>query len=210
MTTVATFISGLRFDLRDYQSGLEFDDDELIEYINRMRSILDSTLASLNSSYVHGTANLTLAQAGNSINLSTLLNSGNYDTVRSVWIGTDQKEKISVDKMYYKRQFISDTREPDFWALESPYMIFDSTADAAYTVKVFYNKTTSTLTTASTMPYNDKFNSVFRELVVMHAKAKKEGQISPSEQMYQSMFRAKAMADQIRTDFIPKRYKLDF
>jgi hypothetical protein len=54
------------------------------------------------------------------------------------------------------------------------------------------------------------FNEVFRELLVMHAKAKKEGQIAPSEQMYTAMFRRVAAEDIIRTDFKPKYYNLGF
>ena len=210
MATVAQFITSARYDLRDYQTGLEFDSEELLEYINRMKDVLDNTLCSMNSSYVHGTATLTLSTAANSIDLSANLNSGDYDTVRAVWIGSDEKEKISSDMMYYKRQFISDTREPDFWAMEGIYMIFDSTADADYSVEVSYNKTTPTLALTDNMPYADKFNQIFRELLVMHAKAKKEGGIAPAEQTYHAMFRAKAFADQIRQDYIPKRFKLDF
>jgi hypothetical protein len=266
MATVAQFITSARYDLRDYQTGLEFDDEELLEYINRMKDVLDNTLFSMNSSYVHGTATLTLTTKTDKIDLSSSLNSGSYDTIRSLWIGTDEKEKVSLDVMDYKKQWqfsIQDEdyalvvgnryeilarttldftgcgaaantvgteftctvtgtlgsgdavkeftlKEPDFWSHDGIYLRFDSHADQTYQVRVFYNKTTATLATTSNMPYADKFNQIFRELLVMHAKAKKEGAMGPAEQTYHAMFRAKAFADQIRQDYIPKRFKLDF
>lgn len=266
MTTVASFIDSARFDLRDYQTGLEFDDDELVEYINRMARSLDNTLISLNSSYAHGTSSHIMADPAISIDLTSALNSGNWDSIRAVWIGNDRLEKIPLDHMYYKRKFNStqlvegdtlvvgttyeivsrvtldftgcgasantagtmfactvagtlgasdianqwNTGEPNFWSQEGRSLIFDLANNTDHVLTIHYNKKTGTLTTASNMPYNDQFNENFRELLVMHAKAKKEGQMSPSEQVYQSVFRQIAYAQQIRTDTIPKYYRLDF
>ena len=36
MATLAAFLEGVRYDLTDYETGLEFDDRELINYLNRM------------------------------------------------------------------------------------------------------------------------------------------------------------------------------
>lgn len=266
MTTVATFIDSARFDLRDYQTGLEFDDDELVEYINRMARALDSMLTSLSSSYVHSTATLVVADPVIRIDARSLINSGNWDSIRSVWIGNDRLEKIPIDHMYYKNKFnhsqidegdtlvvgsvyeitarttldftasgaaantagtvftctvagtlgASDaankwnTGRPYYWAQEGEYIVFELATSTDYVFTIHYNKRTATLTTASSMPYNDQFNEVFRELLVMHAKAKKEGQIGPSEQVYQSLFRQILFQQQIRTDRVPKYYKLDF
>ena len=212
MATVDTFIDSARYDLRDYQGGLEFDDDEILEYINRMVIVLDSTLTALNSSHVHGTdSTVDLLIATNSVDIKTNLNSGNWDSIRSVWISQNRLEKISVDLMYYKRKYLStSTGQPQFWAHEGDNLIFDLTADQKYDLTIHYNKRTATLTTASNMPYSDRFNQIFRELLVMHAKAKKEGSIAPPEQMYSAMFRRVAIEDQIRIDFVPKNYRIGF
>lgn len=266
MTTVATFIDSARYDLRDYQSGLEFDDDELIEYINRMARALDNILISLNSSYVHGTSSHILADPAISINLSSSLNSGNWDSIKAVWIEKNRLEKIPLDHLFYKRKFNQtqivegtalvvgstyeivarttldftgcgasantvgtvfvctvagtlgtgdiankwNTGEPNFWSQEGRYLLFDLCNNTDHVLTIHYNKKTGTLASGSDMPYSDQFNGCFRELLVMHAKAKKEGQMSPTEQTYQSIFRQLAYAQQIRTDTIPRYYKLDF
>ena len=210
MTTVATFIDSARYDLRDYQTGLAWDDDEILEYVNRMVKVLDSTLASMNSSFVHGTEDETLASAANYIDLRTNLNGGKWDSIRSVWISSTQLEKLSVDEMYYERKFITETGQPYFWALENPNIIFEKTSDAVYTIRIHYNKKTGTLTSASTIPYNDVFNEIFRELLVMHAQAKRENKIMQADQLYTAMFRQRAAQEQLRMDYIPKIYKLGF
>ena len=53
MATVQSIIDSARYDLVDYVDGvglgIEFDDTELLNYMNRMIGILDSNLVSLNS-----------------------------------------------------------------------------------------------------------------------------------------------------------------
>jgi hypothetical protein len=61
MATFNTIIDDARYDLRDYQTGLEFDDEELLNFVNRMIRLLESTLTSLNSDLVHGVSPLILA-----------------------------------------------------------------------------------------------------------------------------------------------------
>lgn len=210
MTTVATFLDSARYDLRDYNDGLEFDEAELIEYLNRMVAVLDSTLSSMNSDLVRGTADVTLSTAASTIAISSI-NSGNISDIRSVWVGTDKKEKLSADQMDYETQFVgSNTGEPDFWAIIGTNVQFERAADADYTVRFFYDSKTATLTSASTMPYSDLFNHIFRELLVMHARAKKEGQIGKGELFYESVFKRHAMEITIRRNYVPKPYKLDF
>ena len=210
MATVAQFVDDARFDLRDYQTGLEFDDDELLTYINRMAKVLDSTLTALNSSFVHKQSTVSLGAAVNYLDVKTNLNSGKWDSIREIWIGQDMLEKTSVDSLYYKRKFLTGTGKPYYWAVAGDNVQFEMTTDAVYSLTINYNQTTGTLTASSNMPYSDRFNEVFREMLVMHAKAKKEGAMSPSEQVYQAAFRRVAIEQQIRSDFIPKYYRLGF
>lgn len=210
MATVATFIDGARYDLRDYLEGLEFDDTELIEYINRVVPILDSVLASLNSDLVRGTADVTLSSAASTIAISSI-NSGNIQNIRSVWISTDKKEQLSADQMDYERQFIgTNTGEPDFWAIVGAYIQFERAADANYTVRFFYNSKTATLTSSSNMPYSDLFNNTIREMLIVYARAKKEGNIGKTDLYTDALFKKHAMEITIRRNFVPKPYKLDF
>lgn len=210
MATVAQFIDDARFDLRDYQTGLEYDDDELLVYVNRMAKVLDSTLTALNSSFVHKQSTVALGAAVNYLDAKTNLNSGNWDSIREVWISQTMLEKIGVDHLYYKRKYLTNTGQPYYWALAGDNIQFEVTTDAIYSLTINYNQTTGTLTAASDMPYSDRFDDVFREMLVMHAKAKKEGAMSPTEQTYQAAFRRVAIELQIRTDFVPKYYRLGF
>lgn len=266
MTTVSTFIDSARYDIRDYNTGLEFDDDELIEYINRMFKVLDSTLTSMNSSFVSGYSALVVPISTLRYNVRTNLNSGKWDSIREIWIGKNRLEKISVDLMWYKQRFNSSqqtttfplvvgntyeiltrttldfvtcgatantvgtvfvctvtgtlgtgdtvmswsTGEPNFWSQEGPNIIFEMPTNAIYTFNFHFNKTTGVLISTSDMPYNDMFNETFRELFIMHARAKKEGQVGPTEQTYSAMFKKVAFEYIIRADFKPKYYHLGF
>lgn len=266
MTTVAQFITSSRYDLRDYGTGLEFDDEELLEYINRMVKILDSTLISINSSFVVSNSTLLIPTSTLRYDIETNLNSGNFDSIREIWTGNNRLEKISMDLMWYKQRFNSDQQisgfalvvgntyeilarttldftgcgaasntagvvfvctvagtlgtgdavnswnvaEPQFWTRQDGYIVFELPSNQIYGMQFLYNKLTATLTTSSNMPYNNAFNEFFRELLVMHAKAKKEGTIAPTEQTYSAMFRKAAYEQTIRADFQPKYYKLDF
>jgi len=211
MATFATLIDDARYDLRDYQTGLEFDDDELLNFINRMIRLLESTLTSLNSDLVHGTATLSFLISTNSLDIATALNSGKWDSIRSLWNGTDKLEKVSLDELYTMRQNAStQTGAPDFWALGGTVLQFDKTSAEAHSLTCYYNSKTGTVTASSTTPYNGIFDDSLREMLVMHAKAKKEGLLAKSEMMYSELFRKRAMEIEIRRSFIPKTYSIDF
>jgi len=60
------------------------------------------------------------------------------------------------------------------------------------------------------MPYNGLYDHLFREMLVMHAKAKKEGDIGTPENVYSEIFRKRAWETTIRRNFIPKGYSIDF
>jgi hypothetical protein len=56
------------------------------------------------------------------------------------------------------------------------------------------------------MPYNDRFNEFFREMMVLAAKAKKEGVLDPADRLFTEMFRSRAMQEEISRGFVPKPY----
>jgi hypothetical protein len=211
MATFNTIIDDARYDLRDYQTGLEFDDAELLNFINRMIRLLESTLTSLNSDLVQGTATLSFLIATNSLDIATALNSGKWDSIRSLWNSTDKLQKISVDELFNIRQSTStQTGAPNFWALGGTTLQFDKTSGVAYSLTCYYNSKTGTVTASSTTPYNGIFDDSIREMLVMHAKAKKEGILAKAEIMYGEMFRKRAMEIEIRRSFLPKTYSIDF
>lgn len=143
MTTLSDFLESARYDLTDYETGVEFEDRELINYLNRMIGIVDSTLLILRSDILHGTeADIDTVASQDYVDL-TNLNNGNWDSIREVWIGDDRKEHVSVPMMYYKRKFYSGDAEPQYFAIEGNRMLFETACDAAHTdLVIHYNKKT--------------------------------------------------------------------
>lgn len=141
MGTVADLVESIRYDLQDYEEGLQFDDRLLYIYINRMIGIMDSSLASMRSDLVHGTeTDIDATTSQDYIDL-TDMNNGQWDSVRSVWIGTDRKDRIDIDLMYYKRKWYSENAEPQFWTLEGRRLLWETGADSSYsTIVIHYNK----------------------------------------------------------------------
>jgi hypothetical protein len=303
MGTVADLIESARYDLQDYEKGLDFDDRMMYLFLNRMVGLMDSQLTSLNSGLVHGTeTNIDTVADQNYVDL-TWMNNTQWDSLRSVWIGNDRKQEIPLDLMYYKRKFRSGSAEPEYWALEGRRIIFEVDADAAHTdLVIHYNKKTrkileswtDTFTANATtdkatlvsgnhnfvtgdgpfqvsnsggalptglsastdywivydptdrdsfqfstskdnalagtvvditatgsgtqtvtlqpelLPYDGIFDEYFREIVVLHAASKQEGQVRGPDAFYERLFRKRAFEETIRRDFVPKYYRIDY
>lgn len=60
------------------------------------------------------------------------------------------------------------------------------------------------------MPYDGIFDELMREMIVMHARAKQEGDVGQPEAIYGDVFRKRAFEERIRRGFVPKYYRLDF
>lgn len=211
MATVQSLITSARYDLRDYGKGLVFDNAELLDYLNRMVGVMDSTLASIESDLVEAESDgdITFAEDATTADISGL-NSGLWDSIRSVWIGTDQKTQVSVNEMRWKRIYDLTDGEPQYWALSGTDLLFEKTADDDYDLIIYYNKKTGTLALSSDMPYNSIFDELFREMLVLHAKAKKENKMLNTDQYYYTVFKNRAMEENIRRDYIKKTYSKDF
>jgi hypothetical protein len=143
MATLSNFFKSARYDLNDYGTGLEFDDVELLEYLNRAIVIMDSTLASLENDIVNGTeADIDTVSSQDYVDISGM-NNGYFDDVKTVWLGQDRLTQISVNDMYYNRKFKTSDERPYNWAIEGNLILFESGAASAYTdLVIHYYKTT--------------------------------------------------------------------
>lgn len=157
MSTLSSFLEAARYDLIDYETGLEYDDRELVNYLNRMISLIDSTLLINRSDLLHGEeTNIDTVESQNYVDL-TNINNTYWDSIREVWIGQDKKEPISVPFMYYKRKWYSGNATPQYYAIEGNHLLWESTADAAHTdLVIYYNKKTRPLLES----WNDTFTAV--------------------------------------------------
>jgi hypothetical protein len=143
MGTVANLIEEARYDLVDYQEGLEFDDRLLFVYVNRMIQLMDSQLNALDSDLMHGNENLIApVQYEDYVDL-TYLNNGYWDSIKEVWIGTDRKQEITYELMNYKRQWRENqTAEPEYWALFGKTIQWEADCNSAHDdLLIRYRKT---------------------------------------------------------------------
>jgi hypothetical protein len=265
--TVQDIIDSARYDLVDFVDGagvgIEFDDTELLNYLNRMVGLMDSQLSALQSDLVLGTDDSLLTTANlDYVDISSL-NSGLWNRLRNVWIsGSSRMEQVSVNYMHYTRQFrksmlVEDSAvavgdfcktilrtttdltglgagdnnngtywtcdvagtlgasdrvwkfssgKPTIWALQGQNILLPTAAGSIYSILTNYDKKSAVLTLTGSMPYFDTFNEFFREMLVMTAKAKKEGILDRADSMLNEMFRSRAMTEEIQRGFIPRPY----
>jgi hypothetical protein len=104
MGTLSSFLESARYDLLDYETGLEFDDKELIVYLNRMINVLDSALAAHDSEFVFGTERAINTVAYRDFVDLTAMNNGYWDNIKGVWVNQRQLTKLSLNKMVAKRR----------------------------------------------------------------------------------------------------------
>lgn len=210
MATVQSMLDSARYDLRDYETGLMWDDTEILNYLNRMVGIMDSQLAVLNSDLVEAEElDIDCVQSQNYVDLAAM-NSGDWDSIRQVWIGQNIIYKISVGLMRYKRMFRSSEGRPYYYALSNRTLLWDYACPSAYTtLAIYYNKKTAVLTATDDMPYDDIFNEFFRSQLSVYSKMR-AGLPAQGDSMDSSTFRKRAMEEVIRRGFNPRPYYIDF
>jgi len=213
MATAQSVIDEARYDLLDYDSGIKWKDEELLLYLNRAVRIINSELCAKNSDLVHGREASIDTVASQAYMDITSMNSGDWDSIRSVWIGQDQLEQITVDRLWYKAKFYdsSATEQPQFWALESQYIRFPVKADDDHTdVVIHYNTKQADLALTDSMPYNDMYNDVIRDALVEQAIARKGDRSERLDKKWIMMCKQAVAAETVRRSFVPKPYHLDF
>jgi len=211
MATLQDVIDDARYGLTDYTDGvgvgIEFDDEELLNYMNRMISLMDSQLSALNSDLVEAKEsdiNTVASQAY--VDISNL-NSGNWTRIRSVWIGTNLLIQVPLSYMRYTSMYRSGNAQPTIWALSGQTILFPQGCDSIHTdFVIYYDKKTGTLTLSDDMPYNGVFDGFLREMLVETAMAKKNDALSRAADTMQRIFKERAMHEVIAREFVPRKY----
>jgi stalled ribosome alternative rescue factor ArfA len=205
--TVQDIIDSARYDLNDFETGLDFDNVELLNYMNRMVGLLDSTLSSLRSDLVEAEELGIDTVSGQAYVDISGLNSGLWSRVLRVWIGSSLLDQVSLSYMRYTRMYRSGSGQPTIWALSGDQILFPQDDSATRTdLTIYYDKKTAVLTLTSSMPYRDRFNEFLREALVQCAKGKKNDNATKSDKMFLSLFRQRVMHEEIARGFIPKPY----
>lgn len=140
MATLSTFLEELRYELRDQETGILFDDDELLVYLNRMIRNMDSALIAVDSDLMMAEETGMPCVADQDYIDITNLNNGYWDSIREVWIGNDRLTQISLSSMHYKRQWYEQSGKPYYWALDNNRILFEQRASEAYYPEIYYNR----------------------------------------------------------------------
>lgn len=205
MGTVATFLSDCRYDLRDF-SGQDFDDNQLISYLNRAIHNLDTELIRLKSDLTFNSGTVTLSAAANSASVPT-----GCDSIRACFYSQDEIIYMPAQLLYTRRIYVTASGQPDYYCHVAESIQFDRTADDDYSITVQYDKRSTALTaTTDSMPYSDRFNQYLREaLLVIANKAKKDKYVDVDAQ-FQAIFKRAAMREVVTRQIHRKPYTKDF
>ena len=205
MVTALTIIDSARYDLID-EADTQYVDAMLLDYLNRGLRPLCTALAAIKSDWVNTSTNLTLALGASSAALPTLF----VSEIR-VTVGTQDLTKQSVTKLRERlRDNGTATGSPNYFAIQGTNMLFDKIAAAATTVILEYNASITELaTTAASMPFNDEFNDILRQFIVLTAKARNKYDTVSDAGMYDFFYSA-LLAKTVSRNFIPSTYKTDF
>jgi hypothetical protein len=96
---MASLLKGLRYDTRNY-GDIDYDEDTMVHYLNRALNILDARLIAFNSDQTLTTTVATLAKGYDYFTVPT-----GCLAVREVWIAQRRKQAVTMDNLYYRRQF---------------------------------------------------------------------------------------------------------
>jgi hypothetical protein len=212
MATAQSIIDSARYDLGDYETGIMWDDTELLNYLNRMIGVMNSQLVALESELVEEEElDIDCVEDQAYVDISGL-NSGLYQNILRVWIDQDLIEQISLTSMRYKRIFrVDQSARPYYWCLKGDLILFEQDcADSYDELKIYYNTKEAAMALDDSMPYDDRFNETFREVMVLYSMAKKDGNASGISSMMTKLFQKRAMEETISRTFIPKPYYIDF
>lgn len=203
MATIDTIITEARYDLRDTNSTL-YTDTELYYYANRGLFQLDNVLSAMSSDYVLNEDDVTLTTGDDYAS-----SPDNCMVIRSIWIGSDLLCKVAPQTLYRERKFISSTGQPFYFAEVGTQILVDREADDDYTLKVYSDQRTAALSSGDSMPYNDEFNGMIREMIITLAHKRNEVNVYPDTQIY-NFFMERLGGNVIRRNHVPRRSKLDF
>jgi len=212
MATVESILDSARYDLGDYEEGIMWDNRELLDFFNRMVTVMQSQLAALSSELVEGEeTDIDCVADQKYVDLSSM-NSGLWSNITTVWIGQDLIEQTSLAKMRYKRIFrTGQTAQPYYWALKDQQLLFEQDCASAYTtLTIYYNKKQADLALTDSMPYQDRFNDSFVEMLNLYTASKKQGDVTSVNQLMRQVFKKRAMEEVVRRDFVQRPYYIDF
>jgi len=206
MALVSEVIRSARYDLGDM--GQKFDDDQLVNYLNRIMQLLDRLLIARGSDFTLDSTTDTLSSGSNTITEPTL-----STKMIQLYYGTIRIYKEYFNDVSYRYQINSEnssTGSPSYWAHKGSDIFFNIDADDDYTITLYYHQRTATLTMSSDMPYSDFFNEYLREALIIMASKAKDDKIVNVDMQFHEMFKQIVNSTVIGRNHVPKYYNLGF
>jgi len=201
MTTVAEIITSARWDLRD-EDETQYSDAMLLDFLNRGLRALITTLSSLRSDWLNDDDNIILASSATSTALPDY-----FISDITVTIGTTKLTKKSISQIR-EEQLFSSTGEPSHYAISGLNLHVERAADQEYTIILEYNKGLADLVSGD-MPYNNEFNDVLRQSIILIAKSRNEYSLI-GDAALQDFFISAVMAKLVARNFIPNTHRTSF
>ena len=203
MATVASIIESARWDLRD-EEDTQYTDAMLLDFGNRGLRPLSVVLAMVNSDWVNESADLTLALGDSEVSLPS-----NFVSDITVRTSTSYLDKKSVSAI--RRLLVDSTPgQPDKYAIRNTIIMFEKVASVEYTIVLEYNKHEDALVSDGDMPYNDEFNDILRQFIVLVAKSRNEYELLGDAAM-QDFFYAALFSKSVARNYISNSpYRTDY
>jgi hypothetical protein len=202
MTTAQQVIDSARYDLLD-EKDTQYSDALLLDYLNRGLRPLCVALASFNSDWTNTQETLTLTSGASVTALPDYFISDIYTEIEG-----NPADKYSVS--YIRAELRESTPGlPNKFALSGTNMMFNTEADADYAVTLEYNVGQAALTLASNMPFNDEFNDVLRQFIVILGKNRNKYSVL-ADAALQDFFYDAVLAKVVARNYSPNSVKTDF
>jgi len=201
--TAADIIVSARYDLRD-EASTQYSDAMLLDFLNRGQRALCVVLSQLRSDWVNASASLTLLISSNTVALPTL-----FISDIDVKIGTESLTKDSVSGIRAARVINTTAGKPTRYGIQGTNMLFDVTTDAEYTVTLEYNTGATALVAGTTMPFNDEFDDILRQFIILCGKSRNE-YIIVSDAAMQDYFYEACFSKLVARNSIPNVSRMDF
>jgi len=206
-TTVGELIRSARYDLED-RGGQKWDDDQMVDYVNRVIQLLDKILITQNSDFTMTHSTTTLPSGDNTVTQPT-----RSMRITALYRGTNliyKDELANIMHVFQLNDENSVTGPPNYWAHNATNFYFDIEADDDYTLDAYYHVKSAKLTILSYMPYDDYFNEYIREaLVVMATKAKDNKPVNV-DMLFLNMFKQAVSSVVVGRNHVKNYYYLGF
>jgi len=202
MATAAELILSARYDVRD-SDKTQYSDAMMLDFLNRGVRGLVVVLAMAKSDWVNTTEDLILPISTNETDLPEY-----FISDKSAVIDTTYLIKKPVSTIRDMR-LSGGTGKPSSFAISKTNLIVETTVATAQTITLEFNQGVAALLLAADMPFNDEFNDVLRQFIVLLCKTRNEytlvGDAAIQDFFYQALF-----SKLVARNYIPNIAKTKF